>query len=71
MSKEQYNVYTNSLMAYWESKGSIDTARDEGKLEGRIEEKVEVAKRAIPLGMTNEQISMLTGLSVEEIQDLR
>jgi predicted transposase/invertase (TIGR01784 family) len=71
MSKEQYNVYTNSLMAYWESKGSIDTARDEGRIQGKIEEKVQVAKRAIPLGMTNEQISMLTGLSVEEIQDLR
>jgi hypothetical protein len=37
MTREEYNVSQESLLSYWESKGMIDTARDEGRLEGRAE----------------------------------
>ena len=30
MSQEEHNKYLESLMSYWESKGVLDTARDEG-----------------------------------------
>ena len=79
MTREEYNVYQESLLSYWESKGMIDTARDEGKAEGIAEgeqigenkKAIDVAKKAIGMGMTDEQISLLTGLSVSEIQELR
>jgi predicted transposase/invertase (TIGR01784 family) len=53
----------------------IDTARDEGRVEGIVEgeskKALEVARKAIGMGMTDEQISLLTGLSVSEIRKLR
>jgi predicted transposase YdaD len=86
-------------MSYWESKGMIETAKEEGRMEGekigiekgekigiekgrvegekigiekgRVEERLDVIKNAIKIGMSNEQISLLTGLSVEEIQEIR
>lgn len=87
MSREEYKIYTESLLSYWESKGMIDTARDEGRMEGRMEGriegrtegkiegekqgKLEVALKGIQMGMTDEQISLLTGLEIMEIQSLR
>ena len=83
MSMEEYKFYTESLMSYWESKGMIDTARDEGRIEGekkgriegekkgRIEEKLEIVRKGIAMNMTDEQISQLTGLTTEEIQKIR
>jgi predicted transposase YdaD len=65
----------------------IETAKEEGRMEGekigiekgRVEgEKIgekknthKVIINAIKLDMSNEQISLLTGLSVEEIQEIR
>jgi predicted transposase YdaD len=61
----------------------IDTARDEGRVEGIAKGRAEgeqigenkkaqdVAKKAIGMGITDEQISLLTGLSVSEIQKMR
>jgi predicted transposase/invertase (TIGR01784 family) len=75
MSREEYKVYTESLLSYWESKGMIDTARDEGRIEGemkgRMEGTLEIVKRGIEMGMTDEQISLLTGLEIAEIRKLR
>jgi predicted transposase/invertase (TIGR01784 family) len=83
MTREEYNVYQESLLSYWESKGMIDTARDEGRVEGIAKGRAEgeqigenkkaqdVAKKAIGMGITDEQISLLTGLSVSEIQKMR
>ncbi|MEM9340485.1 MAG: Rpn family recombination-promoting nuclease/putative transposase [Bacteroidota bacterium] len=44
---------------------------EKGKIEGKIEEKIEVAQNGIKAGLDNKTISMLTGLSEEEIQQLR
>jgi hypothetical protein len=91
MSQKEYDIYKESLMSYWESKGMIETAKEEGRMEGEkigIEkgEKIGIEKgekigekknthkviiNAIKLDMPNEQISLLTGLSVEEIQEIR
>jgi flagellar biosynthesis/type III secretory pathway protein FliH len=43
----------------------------EGKAEGEHAGKVEVAKSALAMGiLTNAQISVMTGLSIEEIEKL-
>jgi predicted transposase YdaD len=61
----------------------IETAKEEGRMEGekigiekgeKIGEKKNTHKiiiNAIKLDMSNEQISLLTGVSVEEIQEIR
>jgi hypothetical protein len=48
-----------------------ETARDEGIAEGENKKAIDVAKKAIGMGMTDEQISLLTELSVSEIRELR
>jgi predicted transposase/invertase (TIGR01784 family) len=58
--------YENSLKIYRDLKGVIDTAFDDGKLEGKIE----IAKSAIQMGLKIEDIIKLTGLTKEEIERL-
>jgi predicted transposase/invertase (TIGR01784 family) len=45
--------------------------REEGKAEGKAEDKIEVAKNALAMGLSVEQIEKLTGMSREEIEQLR
>jgi predicted transposase/invertase (TIGR01784 family) len=58
--------YQNSLKIYRDLKGVIDSAFDEGKLEGKLE----IAKNAKQLGFSVEEIIKLTGLSRIEIENL-
>jgi predicted transposase/invertase (TIGR01784 family) len=58
--------YENSLKTYRDLKGVIDTARDEGKIEGKIE----VAKELKKNGVSIDVIVKSTGLSKEEIAKL-
>lgn len=79
MSKEEHEKYLESLMSYWESKGMLDTAREEGREKGReegeikgeIKKAISVAKNAIQEGFSDEVIVKLTGLTLEEIQRIR
>jgi predicted transposase/invertase (TIGR01784 family) len=66
LSQEEYQQYIVSLTAYRDFKNSIDTARDEGKIEGKLE----VAKELKALGVSFEQISIATKISIEEIEKL-
>jgi len=48
------------------------TNRDcESKIEGKLEEKIEIALTSLNQGLDIEIISKITGLSVEEIEVLR
>ncbi|TRX34935.1 Rpn family recombination-promoting nuclease/putative transposase [Flavobacterium sp. ZT3R18] len=58
--------YENSLKSYRDLKGVIDTAFDEGKLEGKLE----IAKSLKLLGIEINVISKSTGLTNEEIEKL-
>jgi predicted transposase/invertase (TIGR01784 family) len=66
--------YENSLKTYRDLKGVIDTAFDEGKLEGKqegiLEGKLEIAKNAKQIGLKTEDIIKLTGLSKAIIEKL-
>ena len=48
-----------------------DYARDEGVVEGKKEEKIEIAKNMINTGSSVEYVSLITGLSKEEIEELK
>ena len=58
--------YENSLKVYRDLKGILNTAFDEGKMEG----KMEIAKQAKQMGLSTTDISKLTGLTEEEIKKL-
>ena len=52
-------------------KNTIDTAWEEGKIEGKIEGKTEVAKNLLKNGVSMEIFIASTGLSKEEIENLK
>jgi predicted transposase/invertase (TIGR01784 family) len=75
---EERDNYESSLKIYRDLKGVIDTAFDEGKLEGitqgelrgRREEKLEVARQLKASGVSVEIIAQATGLTKAEIKAL-
>ena len=66
--------YEQSINAYRDIKNSLDTASKEGftkgKAEGKAEEKVETALKMKQKGLDLNLISDITGLSIEEIEQL-
>jgi len=78
-NKEEYQAYEDSLKYYRDLKNSIDYAKEiaknegkiEGKNEGKIEGKIEIAKGMLKDNMSIELIIKYTGLSEEEINNLK
>jgi len=66
-TQEQVRSYEDSLKYYRDLKNSLDTARDEGKIEGKIE----VAKNLLLSGVSIDLIVKSTGLSESEIKKLK
>lgn len=64
--QSELDRYENSLKSYRDLKGVIDTAFDEGKIEGKIE----VAKSLKQNGISIDIIALTTGLTKEEIENL-
>ena len=48
-------------------KNSLDTAEEKGRVEGRVEEKIAIARNLKSMGMSISDISKATGLQEEEI----
>ncbi len=73
-SREEREIYENSLKYYRDIKNVVDTAYEDGelkgKIEGKIEGKFEIAKNLKRMGLNVEQIIEATGLSKEEIEIL-
>jgi predicted transposase/invertase (TIGR01784 family) len=63
---EQVRSYEDSLKYYRDLKNSLDTAREEGKIEGKIE----IAANALKKGLPLKDIIDLTGLTEEEIRKI-
>ena len=78
-NQTQMDAYEESLKHYRDLKNVIDTAFDDGKLEGMeegklkgIEEgKIETAKKAKEIGLSILDIVILTGLTEEEINKMK
>jgi predicted transposase/invertase (TIGR01784 family) len=69
-SREEREIYENSLKYYRDIKNVVDTAYEDGELKGKIEGKIEIAKNLKRMGLNVEQIIEATGLSKEEIENL-
>ncbi len=63
--------YEDSLKAYRDVKNSIDTALEKGREEGMEKEKLATAHRLLSMGLSEEQVSTVTELPLEEIQKLK
>ncbi len=78
LGQAELDTYEHSLKIYRDLKGVIDTAFDEGKIEGKKEGKVEGKKEGIleialkmkSKGLSSKDISELTGLNESEIEKL-
>jgi len=66
-SQSEYQEYEDSLKYYRDIKNSLDTAKEEGKIEGKIE----VARTGLKEGLSVEVIMKLTGMTKEEIEKLK
>ena len=63
LSIEQRAIYEENLIQYWGMKSALETAVEERE--------IEIAKKLIKRRLTNEEIAEDTGLSIEQIQELR
>ena len=80
-AKENYEVLTGDaelkrlaeirLMSALEEQSALDTAREEGIVEGAKQNKKEIAKKLLEKGMEVEEIAEITGLSKEAIEKLK
>ena len=61
---------TLSLKTYRDLKNSLDTAEEKGRVEGRVEEKIAIARNLKSMGMSISDVSKATGLQEEEIMAL-
>jgi predicted transposase/invertase (TIGR01784 family) len=84
---EQMQSYEDSLKYYRDIKNSLDTAREEGFLEGEqkgiqkgreeglkegeLKSKIEIARKMLLQNMDINTIASVTGLSHEQIEQLR
>ena len=72
---QEYQQYEDSLKYYRDLKNSLDTAREEGRIEGleegKIQEKRAIAKEMLNKGLDISLISEITGLTKEEIEKLK
>ncbi len=62
LTREQLEQYQKSLLTYWELKGVVDTAYDDGKADGKLEEKLEIARNLKQEGFPIEIIEKVTGI---------
>lgn len=67
----EVDAYQESLKVYRDLKNSLDTAREEGKIEGIIEGKAKVALQMIENGEPDEKIALYTELPLDKIKELR
>ena len=70
MTKDELAAYYRHLDNIVILRDNINTEREEGRAEGRIEEKKESTRNLKKLGVAIDVISQATGLSEEEIEKL-
>lgn len=74
MSNAERHAYDEHINAIMIQNDVLGNARmeghAEGRAEGRAEEKSDIARKMMKCGMDMEQISQITGLSLEQIKKL-
>ena len=66
LNREQYSAYEQNLLDYWGVKAAVDTARDEGRVEGDHAARLAVERNLLRL-LSVEVISQRTNLTVDEV----
>jgi predicted transposase/invertase (TIGR01784 family) len=66
-SNQEYQEYEDSLKYYRDLKNSLDTAKEEGRIEGEKKGKIETAIKMLEKGLELSLISEITGLTENEI----
>ncbi len=69
--KEVLRLYHLREMAQIDYNSGMKKAKDKGRAEGKAEEKIEVARNALKMNMSVDDISKLTGLSRQQIEDIK
>ena len=68
--KEVLRLYHLREMAQIDYNSGMKKAKDEGRAEGKAEEKIKVARNLLEMNMSHDQIVKTTGLTLEEIRKL-
>ncbi len=71
MTKEEHTQYEDSLKGYRDLQNSLDTAKAEGEVIGEAKRTREVALNLIKKGLDNDFIYEVTGLSDDQLNQLR
>ena len=69
-TKQELEDYERASIKEQDDIGRIEFAERKGKLVGKTEEKMEVIKQGRKLGLSNTDLSKLTGLTEEEIEKI-
>ena len=67
MNEKEWEEYQSRFMAELDYNSGIATARADGEKAGKIE----IAKKLIKMGMELKQIREITGLSIEELENIK
>lgn len=71
LKENERTAYNASLKAYRDAYAIAKTERTEGFAEGRAEEKVQIARNLIQIGISDSDIAIATGLAMQEIAEIR
>ncbi len=70
MNEDERRTYESSLKYYRDMNNVVVTAKEEGRHEGRLEEKLAIARKLKTSGIESSIIAETTGLAIKEIETL-
>jgi predicted transposase/invertase (TIGR01784 family) len=62
--------YKKTQRDYWDLKGVIEGAEEKGVEKGEAQKAISIARNLKKIGMSSADISSVTGLSIEQIEDI-
>jgi predicted transposase/invertase (TIGR01784 family) len=71
LTEEEYKAYIDSLNSYRDYNNTLDYAEAKGRVEGKAEEKFEIAKKLKIVGMSLDKICEITDLTTDEIGKIK
>ena len=71
MNEKEWEEYQSRFMAELDYNSGMATARADGEKEGAKNEKIEIAKKLLKIGMKLKQIEEVTGVTVEELENMK
>ena len=71
MDPKEWELYRSRQMAILNYNIGMQNSRKQGEEIGKKEEKIEIAKKMLELGDEVEKVSLVTGLTKEEIEKIK